>query len=133
MKMRERLQLLARSKPLVTTAKLVLAAVLLVVVFFSVDWNDVGMRLRTLGWLAFGYALVVQWIVVAIGNHRLQILLRAMGISLSYLQTLKYNCIGYFFNLAFPGGTGGDVVKMLYIAREAPQRKAAVVTAVSAL
>jgi uncharacterized protein (TIRG00374 family) len=119
-----------RNKTLVTTGKIVLAAVLLVVVCLSVDWVDVGRRLRDLRWGFFFYGLVLQWIVIGIGNHRLQILLRALKIPLSYLRTLKYNCIGYFFNLAFPGGTGGDVVKMFYVAREAPDKKAAVVAAI---
>jgi len=118
------------NKTLVTTSKIVLAAVLLLVVYEIVDWADVGRRLRDLRWDYFIYALALQWVVIGIGNHRLQILLRALKIPLSYLRTLKYNCIGYFFNLAFPGGTGGDVVKMFYVAREAPDKKAAVVAAI---
>ena len=119
-----------RNKTLVTTGKFVLAVVLLLVVYKIVDWADVGRRLRDLRWDYFIYALALQWVVIGIGNHRLQILLRALKIPLSYLRTLKYNCIGYFFNLAFPGGTGGDVVKMFYVAREAPDKKAAVVAAI---
>ncbi len=119
-----------RNKPLINTIKIVLAVVLLAVVIRQADWREVRDRLAALRWWWFVLALALQWLVVAIGNHRLQILLRALQIHLSYLRTLKYNCIGYFFNLAFPGGTGGDVVKVFYVAREAPGRAAAVVTAI---
>jgi len=119
-----------RNKPLVNTIKIILAVVLLAVVVRQVDWREVCKQLLALRWWWFVVALGLQWVVVAIGNHRLQILLRALQVSLGYWRTLKYNCIGYFFNLAFPGGTGGDVVKVFYVAREAPGRAAVVVTAI---
>lgn len=130
MRIKERALRLWRNKPLINTIKIVLAVVLLAVVIWEVDWRDVRNRLAELRWWWFVLALALQWVVIGIGNHRLQILLRAVQIHLGYWRTLKYNCIGYFFNLAFPGGTGGDVVKVFYVAREAPGRAAAVVTAI---
>lgn len=130
MRIKERAVRLWRNKRLINTIKIVLAVVLLAMVIREVDWRDVRNRLAELCWWWFVVALALQWVVIAIGNHRLQILLRALQIRLGYWRTLKYNCIGYFFNLAFPGGTGGDVVKVFYVAREAPGRAAVVVTAI---
>ncbi|MCX7847301.1 MAG: flippase-like domain-containing protein [bacterium] len=130
MRMKERARRVWRNKPLINGVKIVLAVVLLAVVIWQVDWRDVRARLVALQWWWFVVAVALQWVVIAIGNHRLQILLRALQVRLGYWRTLKYNCIGYFFNLAFPGGTGGDVVKVFYVAREAPGRGAVVVTAI---
>lgn len=130
MKLKELAQRAWHTKALMNTVKVILAVVLLVIVIREVDWRDVRDRLVRLQWWWFVLALALQWVVIAIGNHRLQILLRVLQVPLGYWRTLKYNCIGYFFNLAFPGGTGGDVVKVFYVAREAPGRGAAVLTAI---
>ena len=126
----KRLRELLHNKPLMNTIKIVLAVALLIVVCRMVDWHEVMQLLTRMNWWWFVLAVVLQWIVIAIGNHRLQILLRAQGVHLSYLLTLKYNCIGYFFNLAFPGGTGGDVVKAFYVVRETHHKKAECVTVI---
>jgi uncharacterized protein (TIRG00374 family) len=109
--------------------KIGLAVVLLAIVFRKVDWHDMFSRLRGINWYYLLGALALQWVVVLIGNHRLKILLKALDIHLTYWRTFRYTCIGYFFNLAFPGGMGGDVVKMFYVARET-HNKAAAVTAI---
>jgi uncharacterized protein (TIRG00374 family) len=124
-----RFRSLFRSRTVRNGLKIALAVILLLIVFRKVDWQDVSSRLRGINWLLLLAALALQWVVVAIGNHRLKILLKALDIHLTYWRTFKYTCIGYFFNLAFPGGMGGDVVKAFYVARET-QNKAAAVTAI---
>ncbi|NLF37847.1 flippase-like domain-containing protein [bacterium] len=121
---------LAKNKAFLNTAKIVLAVVLLAVVFRLVDWREVRRLFADMNWWYFAAALALQWVVIAIGNHRLQILLRAQEVRLSYWRTLKYNCIGYFFNLALPGGTGGDVVKAVYVMRETKEKKAECVSVI---
>ena len=83
-----------------------------------------------MNWWYFLLALALHWIVVLIGTHRIQILLRAQKVCLGFWLTFKYNCIGYFFNLFSLGSTGGDVVKSYYVSRETETKKAESVTVV---
>ncbi len=65
----------------------------------------------------FGFVqLVVTW--------RWSVLLRVQGVRLPFLQLLRLTLIGQFFNLALPGAVTGDIVKMAYIAKAAPEKKA---------
>jgi uncharacterized protein (TIRG00374 family) len=47
-------------------------------------------------------------------------LLRTVGIPVRWLEALRLTYIGFFFNSAVPGLTGGDVVKAFYAARQSP-------------
>ena len=121
---------LLRSKAVVTTAKLVLAAALLYWVCSKLDWPKTRAALVAMSWWWFALGTAFQWIVIMIAIHRLQILLRAQGVLLGYWRTMKYACIGLFFNAMLPGGAGGDVLKIYYIARESPGKNPEIITAV---
>jgi hypothetical protein len=54
---------------------------------------------------------------------RLRILLAAQGIVLPFGLAFRLVAIGAFFNLCIPGGTGGDVMKLYYLASLNPDRK----------
>ncbi|MFO7822278.1 MAG: lysylphosphatidylglycerol synthase transmembrane domain-containing protein [Lentisphaeria bacterium] len=71
------------------------------------------------------WALVLYGIVLAVGSLRWQILLHAQRIDIGYFNTLRLTLIGFFFNLAVPGAVGGDVVKIGYTMRHAPEQKTA--------
>lgn len=47
-------------------------------------------------------------------------LLRKVGIPVRWIEAFRLTYIGYFFNSAVPGLTGGDVVKAFYAARANP-------------
>jgi uncharacterized protein (TIRG00374 family) len=73
------------------------------------------------------------WIVIGIlfycgcmmaGAIRWHVLLRAQQIKLPFWRSFSLFMIGAFFNLFMPGATGGDLIKIFYIIREAPDRKA---------
>ena len=113
-----------------TCAKLLLAAALLTLIIYKVDFSQFVQKLKMMNWRYFLLALAIHWTVVLIGTHRLQILLRAQEVSLSFWRTFKYNCIGYFFNLISLGSTGGDVIKSFYVSRETASKKTESVTVV---
>jgi len=115
---------------LMTSVKCALAVALLYWVCSKINWPDMRARLATLNWWWFVLGVVFQWVVILIAIHRLQILLRAQGVLLSYLRTLKYASIGMFFNVMLPGGAGGDVLKIYYVARDAPNKNPEIITAV---
>ena len=121
---------LLRSKAVITTVKLVLAAALLYWVCSKINWQETGQTLSAMSWWWFALGLACQWVVIFIANHRLQILLHAQGVVLGYLRLLKYVSIGLFFNVMLPGGAGGDVLKIYYVSRESPHKKPAIITAI---
>ncbi len=120
-----------KKKTLITLVKLLLAAGLLLFIFLKlVNFDELKESLAKMNWWLFVLAVFLQWIIVFIGTHRMQILLRAQDVPLSYWKTLKYNCIGYFFNLFSLGATGGDMVKAFYVSRETHHKKTESVTVV---
>ena len=52
--------------------------------------------------------------------YRWYYLLRAVGVPATYWESVRLSYIGFFFNSAVPGLTGGDLVKAFYIARQSP-------------
>jgi len=70
------------------------------------------------GILCGGAALILQ-------TQRWKILLNAICIDIAWLRCLRLVLVGMFFNLFLLGATGGDVVKIYYTMREAPQSRAA--------
>jgi uncharacterized protein (TIRG00374 family) len=71
-----------------------------------------------LGFVAFGLVLVTT-------TGRWALLLAVQDIHLGWKRTWQLVMIGMFFNLFLLGSTGGDVVKIFYAMREAPQKKTA--------
>lgn len=102
---------------------LALAVILLVATLRTTGaqlWGDLkhaSKSLLALALLGFGGVLFV-------GVLRWGLLLQVQGVHLTLRALSRLTLIGVFFNLAIPGAVGGDLVKMGYIAREAPDRKA---------
>ncbi len=69
------------------------------------------------GVLALGSALLLQ-------TKRWMILLAVQDITISFWRALRIMLCGMFFNLFLLGSTGGDVIKIFFIMRETPDKKA---------
>ena len=67
--------------------------------------------------------LSVCFIGIFINNYRWYLLLRSQGFSTTVPQTLALTFIGLFFNLAMPGGVGGDLIKGYYVVQDNPERR----------
>lgn len=68
---------------------------------------------------------VALWtFLVVIVGWRWQLLLRAAGVTTSYLHAMRLCFIGYFFNNVMPGQTGGDLVRAVLVARSLESRRA---------
>ncbi len=79
-------------------------------------------------WIVAGIA--TYGLVEIVAGLRWEALLRVQGICLSRARLLVLLLIGLFFNFFIPGGTGGDVVKIFYLIKEAPGKGAAAVLSV---
>ncbi len=74
------------------------------------------------GWLLAGFA--AYGLVEICAGVRWQLLLRVQGIALSWARVFMLLLVGVFFNFVIPGGTGGDVVKVFYLLKETPGKRA---------
>lgn len=82
-----------------------------------------GALLRAdLRWLFAG--LAIYGATEGLAVIRWQWLLRVQGIDLGWTRVVSLIFIGMFFNFFIPGGTGGDVVKIFYLLKETPGRRA---------
>ena len=58
----------------------------------------------------------------SIEAERLRVLFRAAGLRLTWLGAYRIVPVSTFFNFCIPGGTGGDVVKLYYLALDNRRR-----------
>ena len=64
----------------------------------------------------------------AIEAVRLELLFRSQHLRLTWSNAYRVICIGTFFNFCIPGGTGGDVMKLYYLAKDNSGRRIEVLT-----
>ena len=81
--------------------------------------------LRTADWTWIALGTAIGSLTYVVGALRCGLLRGALGIVLPWTRVAGVFFVGLFFNLFGLGATGGDVVKVLYIVREAPDRKLA--------
>ena len=92
------------------------------------------------GLQAFERVLSTPWVLVAllglaafgttVEAARLRLLFRAAGLKLDWGGAYRVVPVSTFFNFCIPGGTGGDVVKLYYLARANRHRGVEVATVV---
>ncbi|MDL5046021.1 lysylphosphatidylglycerol synthase transmembrane domain-containing protein [Oscillatoria amoena NRMC-F 0135] len=68
-------------------------------------------------------ALALSFYMIFITAVRWRLLLRVQGIFFTVRHVLCINWIGCFFNNFMPGGTGGDLIKLVYAIKGAPEKK----------
>ncbi len=73
-------------------------------------------------------ATLLFLIVTVLQSLRMQILINAHHLNLSFQAAIKLTFIGLFFNTYLPGATGGDLVKIYYASKGNPGKKTEVIT-----
>jgi uncharacterized protein (TIRG00374 family) len=97
-----------------------------VLVVRSANWANVWHNVREMDFRWLAAALIAFAPTLLIVSWRWWLLLGAHSVFLKYWRVLELNMIGQFFSAFLVGTTGGDVVKIFYVARNVPQKKAAV-------
>jgi uncharacterized membrane protein YbhN (UPF0104 family) len=77
-----------------------------------------------------GLAFLALLAGLGFGVTRWWRILNLAGCPSSWANTLRLALLGVFFNLVFPGLTGGDVPKAVLVVREHPERRADALTTV---
>lgn len=112
-----------------TRGRLVLAAKALVACLLigwlvrsgSLDVRALGILVERPWLLAMDLGLFVVGALVA--TLRFRVLLGLAGVDAKLATVFKLQMTAFFFNVVIPGNIGGDVVKALYVARDAPKEK----------
>ncbi len=78
------------------------------------DFNQLKILLKNPTILVANIAL---WLFayLILGAFRWYLLLRGQGLILNFLQVIRLQLIGFFFNTAIPGAVGGDIIKAVYV------------------
>ena len=112
-------------KHILTAIQLLITAGLLWWIFRNPDQNQkllVALDTANLWWFLPGLVAIGAGLLIQV--ERWRILLRVQGIVVSFSRALRIILVGMFFNLFLIGATGGDIVKIFLILREAPHKKA---------
>lgn len=90
------------------------------------------------GWGAVKQLVSTAWLLpclamltifgAAFESKRLGFLFRAQGMPLSFVRGYRVVAIGALFNFCIPGGTGGDVMKLYYLAADKRGRRVEIAT-----
>ena len=90
----------------------------------KVNWAQLGERFLSADpfWLAG--ALFLTLISILLCGLRFWLLLRLQKIALPLIRALQLTLAGFFFNLFLIGSTGGDAIRLYYLIRWFPDRKA---------
>lgn len=107
-------------KNLSNLLKIIVTIVALAIVLQQVDLTAVGNTLLHAGWswVAVGFALFNASLVVR--AYRWLLLLRGLGVPITFRRLVALYFVGNFFNMALPSGFGGDVVRVMEAARDVP-------------
>ncbi len=118
-------------KKLLNLLKIVLSLGLLALVLLSVGVQDALDALQGLDWRYLAVAFVLFQLGLVVRAYRWHVLLRALGVSVTYGRLVMLYFVGFFFNTFLPSGFGGDVVKMFELSQHS-RRGAESVSAVLA-
>jgi uncharacterized protein (TIRG00374 family) len=96
------------------------------VVARGANWSNVWANVRTMDprWLVAAFLAFLPTILIV--SWRWRLLLSVHGVQLKYWRVLELNMISQFFSAFLIGTTGGDVVKIFYVARAVPLKRASV-------
>lgn len=108
---------------LVFGAKVVVATVLItwLVRGGALDFGKLGMLVVRPSLFAMTLAVFAASVITS--ALRWRILLRLAGVELPLGRAMQLQMTALFFNVVIPGNVGGDVVKALYVARDADREK----------
>ncbi|MGA3171883.1 MAG: lysylphosphatidylglycerol synthase transmembrane domain-containing protein [Chthoniobacteraceae bacterium] len=81
-----------------------------------------AMKRASHGWLLMGF--LCYGVVEILAAFRWFVLLRVQEVRLPLWRVGALLMLGIFFNMFMPGGTGGDLVKIYFLLKEIPTKKA---------
>ena len=105
------------------TIKIIISVILLGFLLHYTGFESTLQKLSqaNLWYVPVGIALYL--VAQLISAYRWKFLSAPLGFKLSFREFYDYYLIGMFFNLFLPGAIGGDMLRMVYLARSAQRKK----------
>jgi len=104
--------------------KLVVTCGIIGYLIHTQDWGKILGIVRTADKTGIAISVAISGAVISMLSFRWWIILRIQKIHLPLPRLIGLNLIGQFFNSFLLGSTGGDVVRVYYLIRQVPDRKA---------
>lgn len=121
-------------KQIIFSLKIALVAALLTYLFYDVARDGKLSELiaapKRWGWVGFG--LLACFMAHLIGFVRWQLMVKALGLPFSVLDSIRIGLIGLFFGLFAFGVVGGDTLRAFYVTRQIKNRVSEAITSVLA-
>lgn len=99
-----------------------ISGALLWYIFSKIDFEETKVVLKSAEPHYIFYAFLVFFSIHIILLWRWWIFIRALDLSVSIWTAIRYFFIGLFGNLFMPTSIGGDIIKVLGLCRQSPQR-----------
>jgi len=103
---------------LINAAKWLVAVVILVVLYQMCAKDLVKLSERTILWHMFLAALGIRFVSLLATFTRWRLLVRGIGLPLSFRETFRLGMLGEACNLMGPGAVGGDLVKAALLGKD---------------
>jgi len=110
--------------------RIIVALGLLIYVISTLGFENVLKIISKVSLKNFIIFLLITFSLNLLAIFRWWILLRTLGLKISFFKTLKYAWIGVFFNNIFPSTIGGDFIKAYYIYKDTEKKKEATISSV---
>jgi uncharacterized protein (TIRG00374 family) len=116
----------------ILTAKLVLAAALLVYLVIQAQQNESFERLveQPKRWSLLAAAVGLMATIAVVSFFRWFLLVRALGLDFTIADAMRLGSLGYVLNLVSLGSVGGDLFKAVLIAKGQPGKRTEAVATV---
>ena len=88
----------------------------------KLDFSQIPNAFRYFHWIVL--VLVMLIAQIALATWRWKLLLQGVGVKESWWNLLNFSWIGQLFNNVMLGSVGGDVIKIFYVVRHFPTKKA---------
>jgi uncharacterized protein (TIRG00374 family) len=115
-----------------TAIKIVLALAILTYLIIRAREPLAQLSEKTIDWRFLAAALVFTLATATLSFARWHILIRALGISVRLVDTLRLGALGYALNFVSPGSIGGDFFKAIFLAHGQPGKRTEAVASVLA-
>jgi len=103
--------------------KIAFSALLLGFLLHYTGLEDTLHRLSKANLWYVPFGIVVYLLAQVVSSYRWKFLSAPLGFKLSLREFYDYYLIGMFFSLFLPGAIGGDVLRMVYLAKSGNRRK----------
>ena len=114
-----------KNKSLIKIAKVLFGLALLLFLLIRTDLFELYRLLKGTNVSLILVAISLNFVVFVVNSYRWKVLLKASATRVSLSRLSAYTFIGSFFNAFLPSSIGGDVVRVIEVARHTKDKSAA--------